>query len=68
MKKEKQPKKDLWCKKCKCYPDNVVEDGNAIIRRSWDGECYQGQDFTFEGGTGNGSFYCAECDTKLIEK
>ena len=63
--KTSEPTKDLWCKKCRCYPDKVVEDGGQITRREWDGECYQGYDTEY---LGEGDYYCQDCDTKLVIK
>jgi len=59
-------KKDLYCKKCKNYPDNIVDEETVITRRTWDGECYQGHNTEYPGDDIRN--YCAECDTELTEK
>lgn len=58
-------KKYLYCKKCKKYPDNVVEEGGSITRRRWGGECYEGYDTEWPT---EGTMYCAKCDSLLIDK
>lgn len=59
-------KKYWWCKKCRCFPDNIVEEGIVRTWRVWDGECYEGTETKYIGD--NLVSYCGECDTKLIEK
>jgi len=57
--------KNLYCPKCKKYPDKIVEEETVLTRRKWDCECYQAYDTEYIENSLKS--YCANCDTKLID-
>lgn len=59
-------KKNLWCPKCKIYPDDIYEQFFGVTQtRFWNGDEYELRDVDF------GEVFdskCGECDTILEDK
>lgn len=62
-------KKHLWCPKCRCYPDKILEKNILIESRKWNEEmeCYELDD---EGRHEDECVWskCLDCETELEDK
>lgn len=59
--------KHLWCPKCKCFPDRILEKVVLIEGRKWDGDCYALDD---EGRQEEEFIWskCLDCETEVEDK